>query len=122
PLTLTPERRVGEREEKQERAVVIRSKDDPSYFDEVKRPVRLVDRKVRVLVVDGTPRWEFKFLQPALQRDRRVEASFFLTAGDPRLMRHGPPFLPEFPPREKLFAYDLLILGDVPANASGTTA
>src|SRR5207253_115396 len=36
-----------------------------------------------------------------------------------RLMRNGPPFLPEFPPREKLFAYDLLILGDVPAGVLG---
>jgi hypothetical protein len=118
-LTFTPQRRVNEREEKQDMAVTLRSKDDASYFDEVKKPVRLVDRRVKVLVVDSTPRWEFKFLQPTLQRDRRVDASFFLTAGDPRLMRSGPPFLPEFPTREKLFGFDLVILGDVPSNYLG---
>jgi uncharacterized membrane protein len=118
-LTFTPQKRGGEREDRQELVVTVQAKDDPSYTDALKRPVRLVDRKVRVLVIEGMPRWEFKFLMPALLRDRRVEASFVLTSGDPRLMRNGPPFLPEFPPREKLFAFDLLILGDVPADALG---
>src|SRR5262249_14806593 len=51
-------------------------------------------------------------------RDRRVAAEFWLAGGDPRMLK-GPPFLPEFPPRDKLFAYDLVILGDVPAAALG---
>ncbi len=84
--------------------------------DELVKTVRIVDRKVKVLVVDSIPRWDFKFLQRSLLRDRRVEASFFLTDGDSRAMKSGEPFLPQFPAtRPDLFDYDLLILGDVPA-------
>lgn len=118
-ITFTPERRGGPREERQDIVVTLRSKDDPSYFDEVRRNVQLVDRKVKVLVIEGDPRWEFKFLMPTLLRDRRVEASFLLIGGDPKLLRNGPPFLPEFPERDKLFGYDLIILGDVPVASLG---
>ncbi|QEL18212.1 hypothetical protein [Limnoglobus roseus] len=84
--------------------------------DEIAKSVRVVDRKVKVLMVDSTPRWDFKFLQRSLLRDRRVVASFILTDGDPRAMKSGEPFLPTFPAtRQDLFAFDLLILGDVPA-------
>lgn len=92
-----------------------------SVADELARSVRVVDRKMKVLVVDSIPRWDFKFLQRALLRDRRVEARFFLTDGDRRAMEAGPPFLPKFPAdRAELFAYDLLILGDVPADVLTT--
>ncbi len=85
--------------------------------DEVTKSVRIVDRKVKVLVVDSIPRWDFKFLQRSLLRDRRVVASFYLTDGDSRAMKSGEPFLPQFPAtRPELFDYDLLILGDVPAS------
>ena len=86
--------------------------------DQLTKSVRIIDRKIKVLSVDSSPRWDFKFMQRALLRDRRVEAKFFLTDGDARAMNSGPPFLPEFPStRQALFNYDLLILGDVPASA-----
>ena len=86
--------------------------------DGLTRSVRIVDRKVKVLVVDSTPRWDFKFLQRALLRDRRVVASFLLTEADPRTLKSGAPFVANFPAtRPELFAYDLLILGDVPAGS-----
>jgi uncharacterized membrane protein len=86
--------------------------------DQLTKSVRILDRKIKVLSVDSSPRWDFKFLQRALLRDRRVEARFFLTEGDIRAMNSGPPFIPEFPTsRQALFQYDLLILGDVPASA-----
>ncbi len=37
--------------------------------------VTVVDDKARVLLVDGTSRWEFRFLHRALDRDERVEAT-----------------------------------------------
>jgi hypothetical protein len=85
--------------------------------DELGKSVRVIDRKMKVLVIDSTPRWDFKFLQRALLRDRRVEAHFILTEGDRRAMDAGPPFLPKFPAtRQELLAFDLLILGDFPAS------
>jgi hypothetical protein len=115
-LTFTPHKKGTEREEKADLVASIQLKGSDEYKDEWKRPLQLIDRKVKVLVIEHTPRWEFKFLQPTLMRDRRVEASFILINGDPRLMQAGPPFLPAFPARDKLFAYDLLILGDIPST------
>ena len=88
--------------------------------DKLAKSVRVVDQKVKVLVVDSTPRWDFKFLQRSLLRDRRVVASFYLFDGDPRAMKSGPPFLNAFPAtRRELFDFDLLVLGDVAATSLG---
>lgn len=85
--------------------------------DEVRKSVRVVSRKVRVLVVDREPRWEFKFLQRTFLRDRRTDATFLLTSGD-REAQMAKPYIPVFPQtRQELFEnYDLLVLGDVPAS------
>ncbi|MBX7103069.1 MAG: hypothetical protein K1X57_03260 [Gemmataceae bacterium] len=116
-LSFVPERRTGATPEG-ELIVSIRLKNDPGATDDVRKPVRVSERRVRVLVVDDAPRWEFKFLQPALSRDRRVDATYFVLQGDPRALR-GVPFVPTFPTRDKLFSYDLVILGDVPPSALG---
>lgn len=84
--------------------------------NEQKRAVRLVDRKVRVLYVEGAPRWEYKFLMTALLRDRRVDPRVVLIEASPEATA-GTPYLPSFPvQRADLFAYDLVILGDVPSS------
>jgi len=95
--------------------------------DSITKPSQVVDKKLKVLVVDSLPRYDFKYLQRALLRDRRVEAQFYLTEGDKQAMRSGPPWLTEFARelngtlnldrdefRKILFGYDLIILGDVP--------
>jgi hypothetical protein len=95
--------------------------------DSITRPSQVIDKKLKVLVVDSLPRYDFKYLQRALLRDRRVEARFYLTEGDKQAMRSGPPWLPELARelngtlsldrdefRKLLFEYDLLVLGDVP--------
>ena len=107
---------------KQDLTTTIRVLSGPeSLGDELSRSVRILDRKVKVLVVDWIPRWDFKYLQRALLRDRRVEASFLLLEGDRKAMDAGKPFIPKFPAtRAELFAYDLLILGDVPATFIST--
>lgn len=89
-----------------------------TFEDEVTKPVRVIDRKLRVLSVDSAPRWDFTFLQRALLRDRQADARFHLFDADPRAMRAGNPYLPAFPTtRAELFAYDAIVFGDVPASA-----
>jgi hypothetical protein len=104
---------------KQELKVVARSildNTDP-VTDSLSKAVKIVDRKLKVLVVEAQPRWDFKFIQRGLMRDRRCEPKFFLTDGDPKAMKAGEPFLPVFPTtRQELLAYDLLILGDIAAS------
>jgi hypothetical protein len=114
-LTFTP-RKGAQAEERTDLAVSIRRRGEEAFTEDnqLRKPVAVVDRRVKILHVDGAPRWEYKFLQTALLRDRRVEARFFLAGGDRRALSAGPPYLPAFPPtRPELFAFDLLVLGDV---------
>lgn len=105
--------------------VALRYRGEETFTEdnEQGRPVSLVDRKVRLLYVEGVPRWEYKFLQTVLIRDRRVKADFLLLEGDRRALQGGAPYIPEFPAtRQELFDYDVLILGDVPSADLGPDA
>ncbi len=118
-VTFTPQKGT-EREEKLDLVATVTFRGNEVFLEDnalTRRDVRVIDRKVKVLYVEGSPRWEYKFLMTALTRDRRVDPSFVLVQGDPRALAAGPPFLPVFPAtRDALFAFDLLILGDVPAH------
>ena len=117
-LTFVPNKRDAETGKQELTTTIEIVSGNESAIDTLTKTVRVVDRKIKVLAVDSVPRWDFKFLQRSLLRDRRVEPEFFLTEGDDQAMDAGKPFIPEFPPnRQSLFAYDLLILGDVPATA-----
>ncbi len=93
-----------------------------TFKDTLKRTVRIADTKIKILYVEHSPRWEFKFLQPALLRDRRIQVEFLLVNADPKATRkfdETSPLLFEFPKeREKFFdaKYNLIILGDVAAS------
>jgi len=78
--------------------------------------LEVIDDKIRVLYVEGEPRWEYRFLKNLLLRDRTMELNRIMLTRDapelPRGARYG-----QFPDsREELFRYDVLILGDVPAD------
>lgn len=68
---------------------------------------------IRVLLIDTWPRWEFRFLRNALQRDPGVEVTSLLL--HPELgPGRGPGFLNEFPKNpEEWGAFDVIFLGDV---------
>jgi hypothetical protein len=77
--------------------------------------VRVIDEKIKVLYIEREPRWEFRFVQEVLLRDRRIDPSFVLVDGDPSIAQgQWTPYLEKFPEdKEKLFKYDLVIVGDV---------
>lgn len=95
----------------------IEARSDETVKDNNARTQRLkvIDAKIKILLVDQSPRWEFKYLQAMLLRDRRVELKCFLVEGDPGISRDPTaPYLPQFPSRkDDLFQYDLIIFGDV---------
>jgi uncharacterized membrane protein len=122
-LTFTPRKDEIGKEEMQVLTTKVSLKENPSFSDELQRSIRIIDKKVRVLYVENIARWDFQFIQRGLMRDRRVEPSFLILQGDKETMTSGKPFLPAFPAsRKDLFAYDLIILGDVPADKIGTEA
>lgn len=69
--------------------------------------------KIRVLVVETLPRWEYRFLRNALSRDPGVELSCLLF--HPELgVGDGSDYIQEFPEKlEELSKYDVVFLGDV---------
>ena len=87
---------------------------DPNN-NEAARRLRVVDEKIKVLFVEQSPRWDFRYLHAVLTRDRRVEAKTLLLEGDPALAREeNTPYLESFPENKKdLFEYDVVVFGDV---------
>lgn len=117
-LKFTPEKSTTP-EQRHELIATIKFRGNETFTadNDLKRPVRVTDRKVKVLFIENVPRWEYKFLQNGLLRDRRIEAKFLLVQADTEAAQAGGVFLQAFPAtRQELFAFDLLILGDVPAS------
>jgi hypothetical protein len=77
--------------------------------------VRVIDGKVEVLYIEEKPRWEFRYLQAMLVRDKRIDAHFFLVEGDPELSREqGSPYLESLPTnKDDWMKYDVVVIGDV---------
>lgn len=90
--------------------------------------LQVVDPKHRVLLVQGTPTYEFRFLKSFLERElskpNLAGASRLQTVlqdADPDYASTDPTALKNFPTnRDELFAFDVIILGDVdPKQLSG---
>lgn len=103
---------------KQEMVVTVKAvQGNETLEDRYSKTVRVADRKVKMLYIESNPRWEFKFMQRAFLRDRRVEPTFIIINGDRKALESGAPFLPNFPDtRKDLFGYDCLVIGDVAAD------
>jgi hypothetical protein len=76
--------------------------------------LRVIEAKIKVLLLEQSPRWDYRYLQALLLRDRRVQLKCVLFEGDPGIARgEDSPYLPAFPTTEQLLQNDLVILGDV---------
>ena len=83
--------------------------------------VRILDEKIKVLYVEGMPRWEFRYLRWVLLRDPRLQVQFLMTQGDPALAASSPLHIGRFPEDPKVaLKYDLIILGDVSSSYFNT--
>ncbi len=69
--------------------------------------------QLRVLVIDSFPRWEFRYLRNALERDPGVEVNCLLFQPDVGAVGAGRGYLPAFPRDDALAKYDVVFLGDV---------
>jgi hypothetical protein len=72
------------------------------------------DDKIRVLLAQGYPSYEFRFLKTLLERDQSLQLSTFLQDADPEYAAQDKTALRSFPvSRDDLFAYDVVIIGDL---------
>ena len=82
--------------------------------NQVRHSMRILDDKIKVLYVEGQPRWEFRYLRRVLLRDHRLDVKFLMTEGDPKLADISDDFIADFPKEiADALAFDLVILGDV---------
>ena len=85
------------------------------------REVTVRDDFIRLLFVEYEPTWEWRFIKEVFHRDKLVGMRgfrTFLRSADPKVRQTNPLFLPTMsPPRSEFFAYDVIVLGDLPAAA-----
>ena len=80
----------------------------------LRKRIQVRREKIRVLLVERLPRWEFRHLKPVLERDDSIELRTVLQESDPEYVQEDRTALPRFPTTtEELFQYDVVILGDV---------
>ncbi|MDZ4820007.1 MAG: hypothetical protein SGJ20_13640 [Planctomycetota bacterium] len=96
--------------------------DIPKHADELlpdnnslTTPIAIREEKLRVLLVESIPRWEYRYLRNALSRDPGVEVSCLLF--HPGLSKTGggnKDYIKSFPKGlEELSKYDVVFIGDV---------
>lgn len=86
------------------------------------KTVRVRKEKIRVLLVEGEPRFEYRYLRNLLAREPTIELKTVLEHADPEHAEQDSAALRNFPVRrEELSRYDVVILGDVdPGSLSAT--
>ena len=90
--------------------------------DNNERPlgITLIDRPLRVLHLDGYPRWEYRYVKNLLIREPTIESSSLMLAAGRAYLAEGntpldaPPTTPE-----DWSAFDVVIMGDVRSGALG---
>ena len=83
--------------------------------------VRVREGKLKILLADGLPRWEFRELKNTLEREPTIELHTLLQEADLEFALQdetAKPLQGRFPlTREALSAYDVLLLGDLNPGA-----
>jgi len=75
--------------------------------------IRGYDHQMKVLLVAGSPGWDFRYLLRLLERDKTVNVSCWLQSADAEAVRDGDTVIDHLPRgREELEAYDAVVLMD----------
>lgn len=76
--------------------------------------VEVRDERIRVLLADGYPRYEFRYLKNLLGREASIELHSVLQSADAEHTRQDRAALEAFPTHiDELLAYDVVLLGDL---------
>ena len=79
--------------------------------------INLIDRPLRVLYVDGYPRWEQRFLKNLLVREESIDSSILLLSADREFAQEGDTPITRLPRSPEEFAdFDVIVIGDVPGG------
>jgi hypothetical protein len=79
--------------------------------------IDLVDRPLRVLYIDGYPRWEYRYFKNLLIREQSIDSSVMLISADRDFAQEGNQPITRLPRSPEEFAqFDVIAIGDVPAS------
>ena len=98
--------------------LVVEADPDPNEIEasDNRRPLQIdvVEAKIKVLYVDGYPRWDYRYLKNQLVRDSTIDSSILLTSADPSFRQEGNSPIQRFPiSLDELLDYDVVFFGDV---------
>lgn len=80
-------------------------------------PVRVLDKKTRVLLVSAAPTYDYRFVARLLERDNTIDLSTWLQSADAGAVRDGNTIIDELPTtKSALAAYDVVLLMDCNAT------
>jgi hypothetical protein len=79
----------------------------------IEAPLPVRKEALRVLIIESYPRWEYRYLRNALQRDPGVEINTLLFQPDLGTPGAGRGYLSAMPSEDDLTKYDVVFLGDV---------
>ncbi|MFK7759441.1 MAG: hypothetical protein AB8C13_05790 [Phycisphaerales bacterium] len=76
--------------------------------------LRVVSEPIRVLYIDGHPRWEYRYLKNTLMREQTINATTMLLASNRRFIEEGVELSGPIPDSlETWEPFDVVILGDL---------
>tara|TARA_B100001059_G_scaffold236381_1_gene286548 strand:+ start:11841 stop:14132 length:2292 start_codon:yes stop_codon:yes gene_type:complete len=79
--------------------------------------INLLQEPLRVLYVEGVPRWEYRYLKNLLLREDSIESSIMLLSADRSFAQEGDRPISRLPVTAGEFDdFDVVIIGDVPAG------
>jgi hypothetical protein len=89
--------------------------------NKLEKQIHVAEAKpIRVLYIEGYPRYEFRFIKTLLEREaatkqgiKSITLKVLLLDADREYAEQDKTALGEFPAKEELFAFDAVILGDV---------
>jgi hypothetical protein len=91
--------------------------DEPDLIEtnnELALAIELVDRPLRVLYLDGYPRWEQRYVETLLLREKSIESASMMVASNRRYTQEGDRLLDAVPRSPEEWAdFDVVVVGDV---------
>jgi len=81
--------------------------------NEIFAPMSVREEQLKVLVIESTPRWEYRYLRNALERDPGVEVTCLLYHPKLSKVGGGRSYITVFPSASELSRFDVVFLGDV---------
>ncbi|HIL70049.1 MAG TPA: hypothetical protein EYG38_09405, partial [Verrucomicrobia bacterium] len=79
----------------------------------ISAPIVVRKEQLQVLVIESFPRWEYRYLRNALERDPGVAVTCLLFHPELPKVGGGRSYVKQFPSANELSRFDVVILGDV---------